>query len=176
MWKPFSARFDDIIEQMKSHREVLLDELKILQLQASKESRREAAEERRFAANERERQAVARADVELIKFDVEANRRLLEQQYKGMEDLRRSPVCRNYWHILTFGNIIDETLRTIQQWLNPPEFALEFEKSLDLREDGTGYWIFEEPKFKDWRMADWSSKASTQNPKTISNALWIAGM
>ena len=97
MWKPFSARFEDIIEQMKSHREVLHDELKILQLQASKESRQEAAEERRFAANERERQAVARADVELIKSDVEANRRLLEQQYKGMEDLRRSLVCRKLW-------------------------------------------------------------------------------
>ena len=53
-WKPFDARFGDLVGQLKFHQEVLKDEIAIHEFQRSHDARVEGVEERRKAADGRE--------------------------------------------------------------------------------------------------------------------------
>jgi hypothetical protein len=63
----------------------------------------------------------------------------------------------------------------IRDWLSPPEFSEALEKARELREDGTSYWIFEEPRFKDWRQSEWSIKPMSNAKKMSASTLWVHG-
>lgn len=62
-------------------------------------------------------------------------------------------------------------------WLRPGEYAEVFQKSCDIREEGTCYWIWNSPKFRDWRTGEWCLRGPiTKKKNTLSaNALWVHG-
>lgn len=72
---------------------------------------------------------------------------------------------------------IDELRRRILDWLGPSDFNEILEHSQELREDGTGEWLFETPEFVCWREFDSSKCASGTNKitKESKNVLWIHG-
>lgn len=39
----------------------------------------------------------------------------------------------------------------LKKWFETPNFALDFERAVDIREEGTAEWLFEEPEFMAWK-------------------------
>jgi hypothetical protein len=74
--------------------------------------------------------------------------------------------------------IIDEMLAKfdrIQRWISPPQFAQEYERARDQREQGTAEWLFEEPMFSEW--LKYSTNDSGGEPSIPGKSvLWVQGM
>ncbi|KAE9393765.1 hypothetical protein BT96DRAFT_211282 [Gymnopus androsaceus JB14] len=62
------------------------------------------------------------------------------------------------------GNFIvtaHENASQVRDWLNAPDSEANFRAALNKRTPGTGQWIFDHPKYKDWEQT--------------RNMLWIQG-
>jgi len=88
----------------------------------------------------------------------------------------KSKVCAMYIvsKASPYSNETDQVLHRILQWINPPEFNSELCKCAELREEGTGIWIFDEPRFKEWRYGEISAEIQYRK-KFGRNTLWIQG-
>lgn len=72
----------------------------------------------------------------------------------------------------------DETERTIdkiRRWLAPSEFMREYEQAQSLMEDNTATWLFDEPKFLDWRSSHIVSGSATNERYFDNRVLWVKG-
>jgi hypothetical protein len=65
-----------------------------------------------------------------------------------------------------------DILSELRRWLDPPKFAVEFEKALNMREEGTGQWLFEHRDFLRW---DQISGSCDSEPKLHERCLWVVG-
>ena len=63
----------------------------------------------------------------------------------------------------------DDTFRQLQQWIDAPPFASEYERALHLRERGTSEWLYDDTSFVNWR-----SEAS-HSDSDHSKLLWVHG-
>lgn len=151
MWKPFDARFSEMLEQMAYHRNLITEEFRLMSVQATINAEEAAIIERRLAANERQVASEARDKLNTVAGCTVKGVLVLEQQTK------------------------DHTFRRIQKWLNPPAFAQELNNSLDAREEGTGQWRTLEPKFRLWESTQTTSSINSDRKKFKSNALWVYG-
>lgn len=60
-------------------------------------------------------------------------------------------------------------MRHLQHWIDPPLFATDYERAIDIREGGTTEWLFQHPKFEVWR------KSGISNEEISERTLWIHG-
>lgn len=82
-WKPFESRFQDLLEQLNFHRELVKDEFILAQFQQAEAARREELEERVKAKDARMR---INKNLDLS----EDTKRLLQDEQRG-EVYRRLP-------------------------------------------------------------------------------------
>ncbi|OCL13156.1 hypothetical protein AOQ84DRAFT_360008 [Glonium stellatum] len=172
MWKPFDARFSEMLEQMAYHRNLITEEFRLMSVQATINAEEAAIIERRLAANERQVASEARDKLNTVAGCTVKGVLVLEQQTKGVYLNRHARTVKRGLKAST----TDHTFRRIQKWLNPPAFAQELNNSLDAREEGTGQWRTLEPKFRLWESTQTTSSINSDRKKFKSNALWVYGM
>lgn len=65
----------------------------------------------------------------------------------------------------------------MRRWLDPPEFAREFERACDSREDGTSTWLIDDPVFERWTYPPPTERTFMKSKSQTfdHNALWIRG-
>ena len=85
-WKPFSSRFDDILQQLDRNANTLKDVVNLDQIQASVKEREEAAKERKVAEKERIAAEKERKAQELANLLSEAERKVLRQRFEKEEE------------------------------------------------------------------------------------------
>ncbi|OCL09419.1 hypothetical protein AOQ84DRAFT_375857 [Glonium stellatum] len=150
-WKPFDVRFQDFLEQLKLHRQLINDEILLEQYQGGLLARKSGVEELIRGAQDRTFTSEACNQVERTKDMTEDMKSMLETRHK------------------------DDMVRRGLQWIQPPEFMLDLERAQDLREDGTTDWLFCEPLFKKWRALELSSRCAKAKGKFGTYALWVHG-
>lgn len=82
-WKPFDARFQDLLQDFAFHEKLLKDELVVAQLQDVRTVMESIAEERLRAAKERLHAADGREEMRRTSVLTEEMKSLLEQQHQG---------------------------------------------------------------------------------------------
>jgi len=91
LWKPFDARFSHLLEDLSFHRQVLRDEVLLLQIYGVEGLRKEAADERVEAQHERFQASKSRMAVEETHKTIEEVKSLIQEQKQGM--LIWSSIC-----------------------------------------------------------------------------------
>jgi NurA-like 5'-3' nuclease len=93
LWKPFDIRFRGLLEQLKSHRESVLEELSIWTSRASTEEWQKAALERQNASVERERVKKEHEEsAEERQLAQEERRRMAEERQQSAQARQRTTV------------------------------------------------------------------------------------
>jgi len=82
LWTPFDVRFRDLLERMQFRKEIIGDELKIVQAQASNRAEEAAAQERILADRERQSADKSRIEIERISGLTEQMKESLENHAK----------------------------------------------------------------------------------------------
>ncbi|RYP22720.1 hypothetical protein DL765_001570 [Monosporascus sp. GIB2] len=139
VWKPFDARFGDVLDRMTSNRHFVLQQLVIWQTSKSSKEIDRAAAERDVSATERE--------------DAALERQLAEEERRIMEGERA----------LSSEHRQDTTARLDMEWISAPSYVDHYDRSLRLRLEGTASWIFQEEAYKQWL----SRKGNPGSGKTI---------
>lgn len=85
-WKPFSARFDDILQQLGRNASILKDVVNLDQIQASVKEREEAAKEREAAEKERVAAEKERKAAELANAVSESEQKALLERFEMEEE------------------------------------------------------------------------------------------
>ncbi|OCL03838.1 hypothetical protein AOQ84DRAFT_137126 [Glonium stellatum] len=210
-WQPFDTRFDEMLERMELHRNVLKEVVQLDQIHAAigerertEKARQEEEKERLAAVKAREAQKVERALSEaireqLLKASREAEDARLEAEERHKQDYedrqlkdreryeevkerllasdeRENLKCTNE-RIADMKDDIEQERRVysidrIRNWLSPPEFLQEYEKAVDIREDGTTDWLFEDPRLENWAL---SNPARSAPSKFEQECLWVQG-
>ncbi|KAF3018203.1 hypothetical protein E8E14_012213 [Neopestalotiopsis sp. 37M] len=129
VWKPFDARFGEIMTEMENNRLNLFEEMEIMRSRRTKDAEREASLERTRA--ERERLQAERSRQSTMHTDYLV-REMREAQLKS-------------------DKVTETSYQRIREWLAiPPQFAQALRDSQKQRIDGTSQWIFHEAAFVQW--------------------------
>jgi hypothetical protein len=73
---------------------------------------------------------------------------------------------------------VADILSELRRWLDPPKFAVEFERALNMREEGTGQWLFEHRDFLRWDQIGgpkMSVGSCESELKLHERCLWVVG-
>lgn len=84
MWRPFDARFQDLLERMAYHRKLVEGELTLVPAQATHDAEKAAVQERALAAEERSHAEEARTKALVASSCTAEMKRLLEEEHRGM--------------------------------------------------------------------------------------------
>jgi hypothetical protein len=145
LWKPFDARFKEILEQMKFHKQTLMDEVKFLLLENMQQMLQDYTD-----SDMKTKEHVLKTSSQVSSLKIK-----YDQDKRGKVHNSALRTCQ-----LT---IIDAFCVSVLRWLAPPQFVTPFEQAQDAREIGTAEWLFGESKFESWREA------------TPSSVLWLEG-
>ena len=66
---------------------------------------------------------------------------------------------------------IEKLIDGIRVWVNPPNFADAYERSISARQSGTAEWLFDTDSFKRWRY----SLKTGHAPDAWDRILWVQG-
>lgn len=78
--------------------------------------------------------------------------------------------------VLTTDCLQEQRFAQMNKWIKPPDSASVLHKELDLREEGTCYWIFEHPAFRAWEETKWENCQVVTSKSFGPRVLWIRGM
>lgn len=87
-WKPFSSRFDDILQQLDRNANILKDVVDLDQIQANVKAREEAAKERKAAEEERVAAEKGRKAQELANAVSDSERKVLLKRFRRQRKKR----------------------------------------------------------------------------------------
>ncbi|KAL2075301.1 hypothetical protein VTL71DRAFT_244 [Oculimacula yallundae] len=197
IWKPFDACFDEILQQMESHRTVLKEVVELDQIRSSVEARdraergwteiasehHDAEKARDFQADsfhkseaERLEQQEERKRAETARLDDAEHRFAQARELKLAADARVA--ARNAQeNLTTLKREVeqaqrDEIVSRARAWLSPPDFAQDYEKALVAREEDTAEWLFDDPMVESWKKSTFTY--STQG-RFEQECLWVQG-
>ncbi|KAK0669911.1 hypothetical protein QBC41DRAFT_318787 [Cercophora samala] len=127
-WKTYKSRFDDLISGIKRHRELIVSQANLLRIEASLDDRRNMDQHFSQIAG-----AVNQASLSIQSSLDE--RKIRDQQFKEMADAESN-----------------RKLRDLHGWLKATNVANDQHEFSRLRSEypGTGSWILDNPKFKEW--------------------------
>ncbi|VBB81748.1 Putative protein of unknown function [Podospora comata] len=127
-WKTYKSRFDDLINGIKRHRELIVYHATLLRIKASLDDRRNIDQQFSQIAG-----TVNQASLSIKAFLDE--RKVRDQQLKEMADAESN-----------------RKLRELQGWLRATNVANDQHEFCKLRGEypGTGSWLLDNPKFKEW--------------------------
>ncbi|ORY10198.1 hypothetical protein BCR34DRAFT_567287 [Clohesyomyces aquaticus] len=171
MWQPFDVRFGDLLDQMQHHRNVVQDELRLVDMTLAVEEQHSAVQERVWSAAERvaaDRDRKAAAD-ERRKAELE---RLSAKDARDMSE--RTCILVERINAYFERKEVDERLARIRDWIRPPDFADHRDAALDRREEGTAEWLLQEDIFRSWSEFA-TAHGSSPKISPVKNTLWIKG-
>ncbi|KAF2177985.1 hypothetical protein K469DRAFT_754797 [Zopfia rhizophila CBS 207.26] len=150
LWKPFDARFDELLDDFKFHADLVKSELLLTELLETREGKEAIASQiqdikERLSRAEKAREAT-----------------LLNSQ--GVSDLAQQTKY-----------ITEHKIYEIQRWIDPPQFAQEFERAQVKKEPGTAEWLFLEESIKDWIDLKDSACSTGKEKKFSKRAIWVQG-
>jgi hypothetical protein len=160
---------------MQYNREVIRDELSILQAKASQKAEDASKQERALAEKERNHAEQARLQIDRLSFEAEG---LKEAFYKRQirEPLpRRNKVSQPRSKAKSNVQILEDMFNHTHEWLCPPNYTEVYQESRALREEGTCHWISSNAVFETWRDAEWSLQTGPTKSSLSTNALWVYG-
>lgn len=198
-WKPFEARFADILDRMAEHRRFVWQQLIIWHASESakeiaraaaerdlaEEEREDAAQERRLAQEERmirrelrDMDAKEAKHVTNLLSGIQTQITAIENGRKGLLSLFLVllPRALNSLSIpeITYPFYLpDDAYTKIQRWIAAPSYASHYEKAQQLRAEGTARWLFEEEAYQQWLCQN--TQTTAQKRHFGSQILWIQG-
>ncbi|KAF3025563.1 hypothetical protein E8E14_011236 [Neopestalotiopsis sp. 37M] len=127
-WKPFDARFKNILERIETHQALFLGEI---QLEESKYT------EYQF----RKRQS-----------DSDHTNEAISQVKEQVSELRQTILEREETLTVRFETISEHiTFRQIAKWINASDFSRGLNKAQEVRLDRTGKWFLASPSYKNFK-------------------------
>ncbi|KAF2739919.1 hypothetical protein EJ04DRAFT_572652 [Polyplosphaeria fusca] len=150
-WKPFDARFEDLLDDFRFHADLVKVELLLAD----------------FTADQLGRETVASNITEINNRLKKAEKARQASDGKSLSDEAKAALEKK---------LKDQTrtkMYEIQRWIFPPEFAQELERAQDQRESGTTEWLFDEDLVKSWLVCQDSSDPDGKN--FGERAIWVQG-
>lgn len=83
LWTPFDVRYKEILDELQTKKELLFDEIHLLQAEKASDAEVKAAEERKMAEAERQRANCARQKIDSMSASSAATLAILQRQAKG---------------------------------------------------------------------------------------------
>ena len=149
-WKPFDRWFGDLLEDIEMHRKVVDAQIQVFVCVNVGRIRDTKIDNEELLANEKK---------------LETNQRKLQDVVNRMLEKENEKVQKAH------PDSRASTMARLRQWIHPPEFALEFENSLEMREEGTSEWIFSNSTFAEWNSRN--AEGSLEWSKDM--VLWVHG-
>ncbi|KAH6714527.1 hypothetical protein BKA61DRAFT_673850 [Leptodontidium sp. MPI-SDFR-AT-0119] len=197
VWKPFDACFDEILQQMESHRTVLKEVVELDQIRSNVEARdraekgweamgsvhHDAGKARDFQGDavhkseaEREEQQEERRKAETARLN-DAEHRFAEARERKLAADARAEARRAQENLKKLKGEVeqaqrDELTSRVRTWLSPPEFAQDYEKALVSREEDTAEWLFDDPMVESWKT---STFTHSNQGRFEQECLWVQG-
>ncbi|KAJ8115345.1 hypothetical protein OPT61_g2995 [Boeremia exigua] len=152
LWKPFDARFEELLDNFRFHASFVKSELLLLDLLETKQGKDELASQ------------IQSVKAELRRLDrVISSRNTNDMTEQSVRDLEKR-----------LSEARRDKVYNIQQWINPPSFAQEFERARDHKEPGTAEWLLSEDLVNRWLQSSTNSYNGTGN-NFDERTVWIQG-
>ncbi|KAI0442752.1 hypothetical protein F4803DRAFT_550773 [Xylaria telfairii] len=161
MWKPFDVRFQNFLEKIDFHQEVIRETLAFsMQRSHTKETLEHSESTFRWQQ----------------KHDMIVEK--LEERYNKDSKSKTYTPTGITLHVFDKIFFLGAFLSSVRKWLNPPDYKIEFEQALDLRSQGTSQWFLENPILQNWliRPVQGVDISACNSPASYpASILWVSG-
>ncbi|KAF2189292.1 hypothetical protein K469DRAFT_62625 [Zopfia rhizophila CBS 207.26] len=199
-WEPFDSRFQSFLDSMEHHRNLLQDELTLLEhrkesalLSVKAKELKRSLEEQKVAKSRRptHQEKMQKSQEQLLQIEIRLSALFnecihLERQLNDRAVAQASQL-EEATNIHSNGiksklerEQKDLAVRKILQWLSPLQFTIDLDIARRLRAEGTSEWLFDDDIFYTWRHTEGKSKHYDWSKKDVSgisppNVIWVQG-
>ncbi|PSN59982.1 hypothetical protein BS50DRAFT_681838 [Corynespora cassiicola Philippines] len=187
-WKPFDARFQDVLDDMTYHKKLLKAEFSLYQHKTTHEFlTRECVDLKTKLQGLKESSSIQAdylKEIESRLSTKEDNMETVMKSINVVEKQLREPDKNALAQMEDLTEEIGQKLQSehrerlhhlIRQWLSAPEFAKELEEAQKRRAPGTSRWIFEQKTFLRWLEYTHGPDSQAQSRSFGNHAIWIQG-
>jgi hypothetical protein len=177
MWKPFDARFRDLLVRLDEHRKILFDEVFLMSLTQSAEQRDK--EKHRAETQERTKESSEQATAGPYSSGTPSStsKETLPEKTPASDTTRYPRADLDGKGKAEEAEYMKTTKERILRWLSAPNFANIKDSIEELRQENTGSWVFDQPWYTQWLGCQLEEKEQGQLPlrRFGPNVVWLHG-